>query len=151
MEKYFKKKGRQAKGLFAKIPFAIMDSDAFRALKPASALVYLRLFRRFFGNNNGYLAFGCRDAANECNISKMTAQRAFKQLEEVGLIECIVPSSFNSRKKLAREWAFTHLGIGDQPASRKWRYFKLKPSTKKKSNGINRNTHVLNINNYITR
>ena len=151
MEKYFKKKGRQAKGLFAKIPFAIMDSDAFRALNPASALVYLRLFRRYFGNNNGYLAFGCRDAANECNISKMTAQRAFKQLEEVGLIECIVPSSFNSRKKLAREWAFTHLGIGDQPASRKWRNYKFKPSTKKKSNGINRNTHVLNINNYITR
>ena len=38
MEKYFKKKGRQAKGPFARIPFAIMDSDAFRALKPASAL-----------------------------------------------------------------------------------------------------------------
>ena len=151
MEKYFKKKGRQAKGPFARIPFAIMDSDAFRALKPASALVYLRLFRRFFGNNNGHLVFGCRDAANECNISKMTAQRAFKQLEEVGLIECIVPSSFNSRKKLAREWAFTHLGIGDQPASRKWRNYKLKPSTKKKSYGINRSTHVLNIENYITR
>ena len=151
MEKYLKKKGRQAKGPFAKIPFAIMDSDAFRALKPASALVYLRLFRRFFGKNNGYLAFGCRDAANECNISKMTAQRAFKQLEEVGLIECIVPSSFNSRKKLAREWGFTHLGIGDQPASGKWKNFKLKPSTKKNSNGINRNTYVLNIDYCITR
>ena len=151
MEKYLRKKGRIAKGQFAMIPFAVMDSDAFRVLKPASALVYLRLFRRFFGNNNGHLAFGCREAANECNISKMTAQRAFKQLEEVGLIECIVPSSFNSRKKLAREWAFTHLGIGDQPASRKWRNYKLKPSTKKKSYGINRNTHVLNIDNYITR
>ena len=81
----------------------------------------------------------------------MTAQRAFKQLEEVGLIECVVPSSFNSRKKLAREWAFTHLGIGDQPASRKWRTYRFKPSTKKKSYGINRNTHVLNIDNYITR
>ena len=151
MEKYFKKKGRQAKGPFAKIPFAIMDSDAFRALKPASALVYLRLFRRYFGNNNGYLAFGCRDAANECNISKMTAQRAFKQLEEVGLIECIVPSSFNSRKKLAREWAFTHLGIGDQPASGKWKNFKLKPSTKKKEMGTNSDTDILNIENYVER
>ena len=58
------------------------------------------------------------------------AQRAFKQLEEVGLIECIVPSSFNSRKKLAREWAFTHLGIGDQPASRKCRNYKFKQITK---------------------
>mgnify|MGYP001440445634 CR=1 FL=1 len=128
-----------------------MDSDAFRALKPASALVYLRLFRRFFGNNNGYLAFGCRDAANECNISKMTAQRAFKQLEEVGLIECIVPSSFNCRKKLAREWALTHLPIGKHAASGKWKKFKLNPSTKLKSYGTNTDTHVLNLDNYISR
>ncbi len=151
MEKYLKKKGREANIQHARIPFAILDSDAFRALKPASAFVYLRLFRRFHGYNNGYIPFGCREAAIECNIGKMTAQRAFKQLEEVGLIECIVPSSFNSRKKLSREWAFTHRGIGDQPASGKWRNFKSKPSTKMKSFGINRNTHVFDLKNYITR
>ncbi len=151
MEKYLKKKGREANIQHARIPFAILDSDAFRALRPASAFVYLRLFRRFYGLNNGYIAFGCREAADECNISKMTAQRAFKQLEEVGLIECIVPSSFNSRKKLAREWAFTHLGIGDQPASRKWKDFKLNPSTKMKKNGTNTDTHVSDLENYITR
>ncbi len=151
MEKYLKKKGREAYTQYALIPFTILDSDAFRTLRPASAFVYLRLFRRFHGYNNGYIPFGCREAAIECNIGKMTAQRAFKQLEEVGLIECIVPSSFNSRKKLSREWAFTHRGIGDQPASRKWRNYKLKPSTKIRSSGINRNTHVFDLNNHITR
>ena len=150
MEKYLKQKGR-ASGRFAMIPFAILDSDAFRSLSADAVYVYIRILRRHNGSNNGYIPFGCREAAIECNMSKMTAQRAFKQLEEVGLIECIVPSSFNSRKKLAREWAFTHLGIGDQPASRKWRNYTFKPSTKKNSYGINSSTHVLNINNYITR
>ena len=150
MEKYLKQKGR-ASGRFAMIPFAILDSDAFRSLSADAVYVYLRILRRHNGSNNGYIPFGCREAAIECNMGKMTAQRAFKQLEEVGLIECIVPSSFNSRKKLAREWAFTHLGIGDQPASRKWRNYKIKPSTKKKSYGINTDTHVLNLSNYINR
>ena len=151
MEKYLKKKCSDANIQHARIPFAILDSDAFRALRPASVFVYLRLLRLFHGYNNGYIPFGCREAAIECNIGKMTAQRAFKQLEEVGLIECTVPSSFNSRKKLSREWAFTHRGIGDQPASGKWRNFKSKPSTKMKSFGINRNTHVFDLKNYITR
>ena len=150
MEKYLKQKGR-ASGRFAMIPFAILDSDAFRSLSADAVYVYLRILRRHNGSNNGYIPFGSREAAIECNMSKMTAQRAFKQLEEVGLIECIVPSSFNSRKKLAREWAFTHQGIGDQPALRKWRNYKLKLSSKMKRNGINRNTHMFDLKNYITR
>ena len=150
MWKYLKKKGRGS-GRFAMIPFAILDSDAFRSLSADAVYVYLRILRRHNGSNNGYIPFGCREAAIECNMGKMTAQRAFKQLEEVGLIECIVPSSFNSRKKLAREWAFTHLGIGDQPASRKWRNYKFKPSTKLKSYGTNTDTDVLNLDNYISR
>ena len=132
MEKYLKKKGRGS-GRFVMIPFAILDSDAFRSLSADAVYVYLRILRRHNGSNNGYIPFGCREAAIECNMGKMTAQRAFKQLEDVGLIECIVTSSFNSRKKLAREWAFAHLGTGDQPATRKWRNHKFKPNTKFKN------------------
>ena len=77
MKKYLKKKGREANIQHARIPFAKLDSDAFHALRPASVFVYLRLLRRFHGYNNGYIPFGCREAANECTISKMTAQRAF--------------------------------------------------------------------------
>jgi len=81
----------------------------------------------------------------------MTAQRAFKQLEGVGLIECIVPSSFNSRKKMARDWAVTHQPVGDNIASRKWKHFKLRPITKKNRMGTNRDTDILNLENYIER
>ena len=150
MEKYLKQKGR-ASGRFAMIPFAILDSDAFRSLSADAVYVYLRILRRHNGSNNGYIPFGCREAAIECNMGKMTAQRAFKQLEDVGLIECIVPSSFNCRKKLAREWALTHLPIGKHVASGKWKNFKLNPSTKLKSYGTNTDTHVLNLDNYISR
>ena len=92
------------------ISFAIYGSLMPSSLNPPDAVyVYLRILRRHNGSNNGYIPFGCREAAIECNMGKMTAQRAFKQLEDVGLIECIVPSSFNCRKKLAKEWALTHL------------------------------------------
>ena len=150
MEKYLKQKGRTS-GRFAMIPFAIMDSDAFKALTSDSVNVYLRVLRRYNGSNNGYIPFSCREAAIECNIGKMTAQRAFKQLEKVGLIECTVPSSFNSRKKLAREWALTHLPIGKRIASGKWKHFKLEPSTKLKRYGTNPNTQLLDLEDLITR
>ena len=150
MRSYHKKKGRSS-GQFAALPFQIIDSDAYRSLKPAAVSVYIQLLRRFNGSNNGYIPYSCRDVAEACNIGKMTAQRAFKQLEAVGLIECIVPSSFNSRKKMAREWAVTHHPVGDNTASRKWKHFKLKPSTKKKKMGTKSDTDILNIKNYVER
>ena len=84
-------------------------------------------------------------------MALFSAYRAFKQLEAVGLIECIVPSSFNSRKKMAREWAVTHHPVGDNTASRKWKHFKLKPSTKKKKMGTKSDTDIPNIKNYVER
>ena len=110
MSKYGKKKGRSS-GRFIAIPFAVLDSNSFCALKNHSVSVYVRIHRRFNGLNNGYIPYSCREAAAECNMGKMSAQRAFKQLEDVGLIECVVPSSFDSRKKMAREWALTHLPV----------------------------------------
>ena len=82
MEKYLKKKGRGS-GRLGIIPFAILASHAFRSLPVDAVYVYLRILRRHNGSNNGYIPFGCREAAIECNMGKMTALRAFKQLEDV--------------------------------------------------------------------
>ena len=150
MGRYSKRKKRYG-GQFALIPFRIIDSDAYRVLRPPERAVYFQMYRRFNGNNNGYISYSCREMADDCNVGKMTAQRAFRKLEEVGLIECLVPSSFNSRKKFAREWALTHHPVGDRSASGKWRDFKLKPSTKKKTMGTNSDTDILNIKNYVER
>lgn len=37
---------------------------------------------------------------------------------EYGFIACLVPSSFNFRKKLGRERALTHHPVGDRTASK---------------------------------
>ena len=150
MGRYSKRKKRYG-GQFALIPFSIIDSDAYRVLRPSERAVYFQMYRRFNGNNNGYISYSCREMADDCNVGKMTAQRAFRKLEEVGLIECLVPSSFNSRKKFAREWALTHHPVGNIPASGKWRDFKLKPSTKKNRMGTSSGTDIFNIENYVER
>ena len=103
------KKEKEGGGQSALVPFRIIDSDAYQVLRPSERAIYFQMYRRFNGNNNGYIPYSCREMADDCNVGKMTAQRAFRKLEEVGLIECLVPSSFNSRKKLAREWAFLRI------------------------------------------
>ena len=148
MPRYSKKRGKGS-GQFAKIPFQIIDSAAYRFLNPAARATYVQVFRRFNGINNGYIPYSCREIAETCNIGKMTAQRAFKQLEYVGLIKCIIPSSFNSRKKMAREWALTHLPVGDNIASGEWKNFTLKRGCKKRKTGTKEDTDIFNIKHYL--
>ena len=151
MKNYYRKKGRSF-GRFASIPFSILNSDAFSVLKPASVSVYVNMFRQYNGHNNGYIVYSCRQAAIWANVSANTASRALKQLQEVGLIKCTVKSTFNNRKKLASEWAFTHEPtVGSKTPSSEWRNFKANPSVRDKSFGINMNTHVFDLKNYITR
>ena len=85
--KYLKKKGKGS-GRFAMIPFAILASGAFWSLSADGVCVYLSILRRHNGIKNVYITFGCREAAIECDMGKMTAQRAIKQLEDFSLIEC---------------------------------------------------------------
>ncbi|MAI76056.1 MAG: hypothetical protein CMM90_02585 [Rickettsiales bacterium] len=151
MQQYYRKKGRNL-GRFARIPFSILNSDAFNVLKPSAVSVYLNMFRQFNGYNNGYIIYSCRQAATWANVSANTASRSLKQLQEVGLIKCTVKSTFNNRKKLASEWAFTHEPtVGSKTPSSEWRNFTANPSVKNKGFGINRNTHVFDLKDHITR
>ena len=125
MAKYKPKIGRSP-GRFSALPHSIQKSAAWAVCKPPAVAVYLRLLLRYNGINNGYIPLSCREASEECHISKNTAKRAFDQLEGVGLIKCITPSNFNSRKKLAREWAFTHHPVDGGSATNEWKHYKNK-------------------------
>ena len=122
----YNKKGRSARGRFIAIPHMVKNSDSWKVCKPPSVSVYVALMFRYNGKNNGYIPFSCREASEECNISKNTAKRAFDQLEEVGLIKCITASNFDCRKKFAREWAFTHIDIDGRVATGEWKHYKNK-------------------------
>ena len=108
------------------LPHAILKSDVWLSCKPAARAVWIGLTMRFFGTNNGRIAYSCRDAAEHAGIGKNTAATALMQLREVGLIECVTESNFDSRKKLAREWALTHIPVDGRPASGKWKKYKNK-------------------------
>ena len=134
-------------GRFVKLPFAIIDSEAYRSLKPPAKAILIGLIRRYNGNNNGYIPYGCREAASDNSISLNTAARNFHALEASGLIKCITASNFNCRKKMAREWALTFHGVDGAPPSGEWKHFKTKPSTKNDGYSTKRDTNVFKLEN----
>ena len=123
----YKKRGSDR---FVKLTHQMIGSDAWRSCKPAVRVVWIGLVMRFNGINNGRIVYSCREATEDIRIGKNTAAKALIQLMEVGLIECVTESSFDCRKKLAREWALTHEPVDGRPASRKWKDYKIKVSPK---------------------
>ena len=117
---------------FVMLSHAILKSDAWRSCKPNARAVWIGLAMRFFGINNGRIVYSCREPAEDAGIGKNTAAKALEQLIEVSLIECITESNFDSRKKLASEWALTHIPVDGRPASCKWKEYKIKASPKLK-------------------
>ena len=112
-------------GRFAGIPVSIIKHEVFRELNPPAVSVLLGICVRFYGRNNGEIAFSCREAAEFANISKNTAARAFNLLEQLGIIKCITASNFDCRKRLAREWALTYQPIGTKRPTNEWKSWKI--------------------------
>jgi hypothetical protein len=91
-------------------PFVMMfhrmlDGPAWRSLTTPARALYLQLARRYNGSNNGYIGLGVRQAADECNVNKETACRAFAELVAKGFIERTKQAGF--RKNRASEWRLT--------------------------------------------
>src|SRR5271165_6594504 len=82
-------------------------TEAWRALSTQARAVYIQLGTRYLGENNGFLAFSVRDAANECKLAKDTAARAFKELIALGFIEETRHGGIRRKTRLASEWRLT--------------------------------------------
>lgn len=95
-------------GKFARLPFYLLESQAWKALEPNARALYLELLHRFNGHNNGSIGLGVREAGESINVKKSTASRAFDTLMELGFIDIAKASSFG-QKRLAREWLLTDL------------------------------------------
>ena len=94
-------------GKFTALHEALQESLAWRALSPAERAVYVELARRYNGLNNGSLFLSVREAGELCNVSKSTAGRALRVLEERGLIQLVTPSGFSRKDRVAAEWRLT--------------------------------------------
>lgn len=67
------------------IPCEVIESRAFTELKPSAVKLLPALMTNYNGHNNGTIAFSYFDA-EKFGITRETACRAFKDLQEKGFI-----------------------------------------------------------------
>ena len=85
----------------------MLKTDAWRALSAPARVVYLQIGFRYDGFNNGRIAMSVRDAASECGLAKDTANRAFKELVDLGFIEETRHGGLSRKTRIASEWRMT--------------------------------------------
>jgi hypothetical protein len=71
---------------FCKLKHTVMDTEAFRKLSAGATRLFLLLFRRYDGFNNGQIVCSKRDAMQWCHCGSGAAMAYFKELETAGLI-----------------------------------------------------------------
>lgn len=102
------KKGRRKSGPpFVQLFRHMMESPAWRTLKPAARVVYTQIALRYNGSNNGQLAASIRDLAAECLADPKTVTASINELIARGLIERTQEGSFSCKVKLAAEFRLT--------------------------------------------
>lgn len=90
---------------FIRVTYKLYDSSAFQALHPVPRALYLDMARKHNGYNNGSIAYSVRDACERLHIGDMTACRAFRALQQLGLIVCTRRGSLKTRQ--SSEWKLT--------------------------------------------
>lgn len=99
---------RRTKGKFIALPHTLITSPAFRSLNGGTLKVYIELYDRYMGTNNGDLHLSCGEAAKLLHISKSTVSRAFRELNEKGFLRCTSQGNWIERR--ASTWLLTHKG-----------------------------------------
>ena len=93
------------KGRYALIFEEMLRSPAYRSLDCYARAGLIEIKRRFYGNNNGELAFSVRDMAKALNCADGTASRVFKDLQNNGFIKPAIKGRYGNR--FATTWILT--------------------------------------------
>lgn len=102
-------KGRnKTGGRFVMLPHWLMNSAAFKALRPVERCVLIEVCKRYNGTNNGSIHVSNRELGDELHVSKTTAGRALKRLVHIGFLEITVKGSFSQKINQATEYRLTH-------------------------------------------
>jgi hypothetical protein len=96
-----------ALGSFVALPKFLLQSHAWRTLKPVPRTAFVELVGIYNGVNNGWLGMSARSLASAINVSRATAARALKELTDRGFIEQTRRSAFSCKVRLASEWRLT--------------------------------------------
>ena len=113
MGKQFKKKFKslsassQDPKRFVQLNYLLIKSNAFKEVTGGAFKLYVKVRERFNGVNNGEIGFSVRDASNKLGISRMTASKYFKELEEKGFLKIKEKGSYNFKSRHATTWIIT--------------------------------------------
>lgn len=125
-------KGRRISGPpFVQLFRYMLETEAWRTLKPAARAVYVAIAGRYDESNNGFLAASVRDLASECVTDKNTVMAAVNTLIERSFIERTQEGSFSCKVRLAAEYRLAcykcdRIGQPATNAFRQWRCGKTK-------------------------
>ena len=120
LDKRLAKKGViETKERFIKLTYSVLESEAWRWLRPISKAVYIELRRRYNGRNNGRISLSLSEAAHILKASKSSISTALKQLETHGFIKLIKKGYFTGR--MASEYALTDEQLDGYSPTREWK------------------------------
>jgi DNA-binding transcriptional MocR family regulator len=90
----------------------MMRTLAWRTLSTVARCAYIELASRYAGpsSNNGRIPYSLREMAKALNVSKATAMRALKELQERGFIVETKRGAFSLKVRHATEWLLTEFG-----------------------------------------
>lgn len=116
---------------FAKLPFPVLNTDAYLGLKPASRALLIQFAARIWAENNGKVYISVRDAAAMMGaLDHHAASNAIRELVDHGFICEISKGSFKPSASVngdcrASIWRATWIPVaGKEPATmdfQKWR------------------------------
>lgn len=101
------------------------QSPVIRSLSGPGLKIWIELHARYNGFNNGEIGLSYGEAAKHLHMSKTTVSRAFKELQERGLIKLCRPGERLGR--LSAEWEVTDQAVGTRPASREFKDWRAPP------------------------
>ena len=85
----------------------IVNSLAYRSLKPIARAAYIEVCYCYDGSNNGRIQMSARTLGERLGVDKATAARALQELIAKGFIQVAKKSAFNVKSKQCSEYRLT--------------------------------------------
>lgn len=128
--------GRNPQDRFVRLPFRLLNSNAYRSLSPNAKVLLSELVMLHNGENNGSLYLSVRNAAHRVGVADLSAaSRAFDDLMALGFIELAQDAYFSVKAadaSRARCWRLTWL-VGPGRKAPSWNFLDREPEPRTKA------------------
>ncbi|MDE2256874.1 MAG: helix-turn-helix domain-containing protein [Xanthomonadaceae bacterium] len=94
-------------GRHVRLYYWLMGTAAWRDLDTVARAAYVELAERYNGSNNGRVGLSVRTLAEALHVSRATAGRALRSLEEHGFIVTTQRGAFSYKTRHASEYRLT--------------------------------------------